>query len=214
MQLKILPNSLWLAYSIVNPKDIQSMLPCHMQLGRIPLLQDDKFPEPKLLFNAYDISSKWMNGQRIDIQTVAINKKTQKAHLVILDVVTNTLQWNPSSGITSANAYFAKPKCKENDFTLKVRSSNRKNFLNVKAKRHKKSRIAWKFAVQANEECFYRDFSEPFEMTFDDKNIMTPVRLLDITEAENSYWKDFRSTNPTHAFIHEQTMIFDVDVNF
>ena len=100
------------------------------------------------------------------LQSIKRHKKPILSYWMFLLTL---LQWNPSSGITSANAYFAKPKCKENDFTLKVKSSNRKNFLNVKAKRHKKSRIAWKFAVQANEECFYRDFSEPFAMTFDDK---------------------------------------------
>lgn len=210
--MSILPSSLWLAYTITSPKKISAMLPEGLHLSRFPILQNDVLSEAKLLFNSYDVSSKWMNGHRLEIVTLAHNRTSDTAHFVILDCITDTLQWDPTDGITLPNGCHCRPK-DSNDFSLKVRSKNGKRLI-VKANPSAKSKMTWKFAIQANKKCFYKNYPDGFEMSFDPKNVLKPVRNLKLNLLENTFWQDVRETTPSHVFMHEQNMDFDVDVQF
>ncbi len=211
--MTILPSSLWMAYTITSPKEISEMLPLGLHLSRYPLLNNDVLSESKLLFNAYDVSSKWMNGHRIDIQTLAVNRTSNTAHLVILDCITDTLQWDPNDGVGLPNACRSRPKDKENNFSLNVRSKRGKKLV-VKANPAGLSKMTWKFAIEGNEKCYYRNCENGFKMSFDFKNILKPVRNLNVNVLENTFWENVREQSPSHIFIHEQPMTFDVDVRF
>lgn len=211
--MSVLPSSLWLAYTITSPKVIEKMLPNGLHLSRFPILDTDIFPEAKLLFNAYDVSSKWMNGHRLEVVTLAQNRTSNKAHFVILDCITDTLQWDPNDGITLPNACKSTPKDFNNDYSLKVRSKIGKKLI-VRGNPSTLSKMTWKFAIEGNKKCFYKNYPVGFEMSFDAKNILKPVRNLKVDILENTFWQDVREDLPSHIFTHEQVMDFDVDVQF
>ena len=73
MKLKILPNALWLAYTLTDPTLVGKMIPKHLELAKVSPLSGMSGNE-MLMFNAYGIKSRWMNGHRIDIQTFAKDK--------------------------------------------------------------------------------------------------------------------------------------------
>lgn len=84
----IRPLSLWVAYTLTNPSAIQRRLPDNLRLAPVRLLSTDSkvaAPSPKLLFNSYDVSSTWMKGHRLDIQTFAVGVHKDTVHLVVLN---------------------------------------------------------------------------------------------------------------------------------
>ena len=105
MQMKILRNALWVGFSLteLNQREIGKLLPDFLQLAPVSPLAG-MTPEPMLLFNAYRVQSRWMNGVRLDVQTFAVDSVTGTHHLVILDVVTDTPQWDPKNGLAPPNA--------------------------------------------------------------------------------------------------------------
>ena len=211
MKMKILPGSLWIAYSVRKPQALQSMLPSHLQLANIPILKGDTMPyAPKLLFNAYDVESTWMHGHRVDIQTIAVDKKRNTVHLVIFDCLSNTLLWDPLKGVQWGNADCVRPwKKNKTDFSLRVSKGSER--LKVLATRtNENTPIGWRFAVEANRECYFQGIDHPFPMSFDEQSIASPVKSLVIKNIENSFWKEFRYQKPSHIFLHEHEMIFDV----
>ena len=215
MKLQIKPLSLWLAYNVIDPQYLQSLIPPSLTLSKLKLLNDDVKSEYKLLFNAYDVSSQWMSGHRVDIQTLAIDRNSNTPHLVVLECLSNTIQWDPKKGITLPNANYARNhqsgmKSKKYDFNLHVWNSN--NRMVVRSDRAGKRKLQRRFAVDANLKCYFGNHDEGFEMDFDHDSIMKPVTLLNTTSVVNTFWNNVKIGIPTHAFIHEQEMIFDVDI--
>ena len=215
MKLSIKPFSLWLAYNVKDPQYLQTLIPPSLKLSTLKLLSDDVKSEYKLLFNAYDVKSQWMTGHRVDIQTLAVDKITNTPHLVVLDCISNTIQWDPINGITLPNINFARDQKKSNtkkyDFNLHV--WNGKNRIAIRADRTGKRKIQRRFAVDANLKCYFGSYDHGFDMDFDHESIMNPVTLLNTDNIVNTFWNDVKAGNiPTHAFFHEQEMIFDVDI--
>ena len=101
INLKIKPYSLWLSYNIINQGAIQDMLPPGMSLANIKISDDNECSQPRLLFNCYSIDSFWMKGSRLEIMTVA--KYNQNFHFVVLECITNVLQWDPVNRIRGPN---------------------------------------------------------------------------------------------------------------
>lgn len=81
MRLLVLPGSLWLAYPLrdaASKAALESLIPNGFELAPVRLLAtDDAKSEPKLLFNAYRLSSvpPFMRGHRIDVQTLVRSKQ-------------------------------------------------------------------------------------------------------------------------------------------
>ena len=210
MKLKINPFSLWLAYDITKPSLIQGMLPTFLTLTSVPLYADDKRIVPKLLFNVYNINSFWMKGTRVEIQTVALHKKKKTYHFVVLDCYTDTQQWTPLNGISAPNAV-CNFKSKNNFYYFDLEADEKKleihgNILPLSTK------ISKQFAVDCNRACYFRDCDTAFKMSFDEAEIMRPVRRLSQTKISNTLWVPYRNKIVSHVFIHPKKMIFDVDV--
>jgi len=74
--------------------------------------------------------------------------------------------------------------------------------------------IDWTFAVEANLACYFQDVDRPYAMTFDEDEIMRPVRMLRPRgRVVNTFWHKHRSPRPSHVFCHEHPMHFDVHVD-
>ena len=71
-QMKIQPNSLWVAYNIANVREINTMLPFGMRAASIRILSTDTRACPKLLFNAYKVDAPFMSGHRLEVLTAPI----------------------------------------------------------------------------------------------------------------------------------------------
>ena len=215
MRMNIACGSLWVAYTLTNRNLVQSMLPSSLELTACPLLDDDRatFPSPKLLFNAYRVDSGiWMQGMRTDVLTLARHRETGATHLVVLDCITNTLQWDPIHGVQLPNArYFNPSRARRGDVCLGIAS--RRHGFEMHAKRLQERPINEIFAVEANLACYFQNADRPYLMTFDNATIMKPVRQLKPYRLVNTYWSHVRSASPSHVFCHDHPMSFDVQVS-
>lgn len=224
MKLSIKPGSFWLAYSVTNLAVIQNMIPSHLQLSPVKLLHYDEQPDFKLMFNCYSLRSSWMTGNRVDIQTFAENKITKSKHLVVLDVLSNTLDWNPQTGINMANANIKTNIKSDRDkktnilldpIRLNYRARSKNDILSFNATTWGKvMKPDWDFVVEANRECFFRTHPKGIKMKFDEDNINTNVHSLKTIDLLNTLWMEYREDNPTHAIMHGHPMNFDVNVKF
>lgn len=209
LTMKILPCSLWLAYNINQPEEITKMLPSGMSLASVKLLHEDSYPTPKLLFNSYKVESTFMKGNRCEILTLA--KTKNDVHFVILDCLTNTLDWNPNDGIKPSNANLNivySPK--NNVIKHKVYSQNKKLF--VRGSIGQEKRVSEKFVVDANKVCYYKENSMGYKLQFDKNEVTKNVYLLDDFSVENYFWEEYRN-ELTHCFFHKQSMTYVVDNN-
>jgi hypothetical protein len=219
MKLWIAAPSLWLAYDVTDRAGLQALLPSHLTLASVPVLAADgrrggQPLGPKLLFNAYDLQAKWMVGHRVDVQTVAVDKRKGTVHLVVLDCLTNTLHWNPRDGVAWPNAVVTRPGAHTHDFALRVVDKPRTKRLEVRGARGGRYvEIGWRFAVEANRMCYFGDHPVGYSMAFSEYAIAKPVRPLRVAHHENSFWTEHRAEEPSHAFYHEHPMLFDVDVD-
>lgn len=214
MRMKILPGSLWLAYTITSPSSIQSLLPPSLELSSCPLLKDDvsSFPTPKIMFNVYRVDAGLaMQGVRMEVVTLAKHRRNRTMHLVVLDCFTNTLQWNPIDGVQGPNAYCSQTR---SDGRASWTVSTSRDVFKVDATPVELKRIHRTFAVEANLACYFQDFDTAYTMCFDEKEVMRPVRVLSPSRfLTNTFWHKHRSAIPSHAFCHEHPMHFDVNVH-
>jgi hypothetical protein len=49
-------------------------------------------------------------------------------------------------------------------------------------------------------------------MTFDESDVLSPVTEITRVTVHNTLWKEYRHPHPTHIFVHERPMRFDVSV--
>lgn len=210
INLKIKPYSLWLSYNIINHNFIENMLPPGMKLAKIRVSDDNDCMCPKLLFNCYNIESFWMSGSRLEIMTIA--KQENNFHFVVLDCISNTLQWDPINRIKGPNG-----KIKFNYIQERVNYevlSNNKEILSFIGEPLNLIKMTNDFAVKSNHMCFFRDSSIPVNLIFDENEIMTPVRKLNVINITNDIWKEYRTDIPEHVFMHEHTMHFKTNLHF
>ena len=215
MRMHISPGSLWIAYTLTKPAIVHDMMPPSLELSACKLLKDDRtvFPTPKLLFNVYKVESPWMHGMRVDVLTLAKHKNTNTHHLVLLDCLSDTLQWTPEQGVYGPNCFFFRNNCGSliaKDYTMAF--TNSKGRFALAAKQDRIRPIDWTFAVQANLACYYKNYDMPFLMSFNHSEIMQPVRDLIPMHISNTFWSECRSQKESHLFYHEHAMDFDVDV--
>ena len=211
MKLKILPNSLWVAYKLTDPDIVSDMIPKHLELTKVSPLSESKEHE-MLLFNAYAIRSRWMNGHRIDIQTFARDKKHGTPHLVILDVITDTMSWDPIHGITPPNAQI---NYSTNNLTAVSLSTTprRVHSSSVCGNPSHARKLNYDFAVNANRKSYYRDVPLGYEMTFKEQEIMKDVLDFKNLRIINTHWESVRKSNPEVVFRHQQPMDFTVKIS-
>ena len=211
MKLNILPNSLWVAYTLKDTDTVSNIIPKHLELAKISPLSGIPADE-MLMFNAYGIKSRWMKGHRIDIQTFARDKKHGTPHLVILDVITDTMNWDPVNGITSPNAYI---KYSSNNFTAVSLSNILRPIpcFSISGNSFNTRTLNYDFAVNANRKCYYRDVPVGYEMTFEEQEIMKDVIDFNNLQITNTLWEEVRKSNPEVVFMHQQPMDFTVKIS-
>lgn len=215
MRMRILPGSLWLAYTLTSPGSVQRLLPPSLTLSACPLLADDASryaPAPKLLFNVYRVDAgAAMQGVRAEILTVARHRARGTPHLVVLDCLTNTLQWDPVHGVRGPNARVVRAQTTNDAFAIELRSF--RDVLSVDAVRGGARPLDAKFGVSANHECYFGNVDVGYRMSFDPAEILRPVRDLAPVRIVNTLWSGVRSPRPSHVFCHEAEMTFYVDVD-
>ncbi|OUU49597.1 MAG: hypothetical protein CBC12_07175 [Candidatus Puniceispirillum sp. TMED52] len=215
MKLLIKPLSLWVAYTLTKPDSIQTMLPSNLMLAPVRLLSTDAAlnASPKLLFNSYDVSSTWMKGHRLDIQTFAVDQRENTVHLVVLDCVSNVPMWDPTNGLQKGNANVMRKRVKDEYGTLVIKKRGDVKFKVQGPFQGDEIVPDRKFIVDANKECYFGDSFPGYKMDFDEDMIMGPVIRMPLKNVKkNSLWVKYRSSRPSHVFVHKKAMTFDVRV--
>ena len=210
MTIQVKPYSLWVAYDLKNRKQVANLLPPSYHLAdNVRILKDDPpYATPKLLFNAYGVDSPFMKGHRLEILTIAKNSRGAVS-FVVLDVLSNTLKWDPLQGIAMANAHCSTRV--EGERIFHTTRSGRRGFSVNGMLRHRTG-IQSRFAVDANHRCFFRNSSLSVVMDFDRSSVMRDVRRVFPTKIENTLWSDYRG-DLTHCFVHTESMKFVVDAS-
>ena len=207
MKFNIAQNSLWLCYALSNPSLMNHMVPTGFEVAKVSPIHDVK-PREMLLFNAYEVRcAPWMRGSRVDIQTFVRNKETGTAHLVVLDVLTDTGSWDPINGLTGPNSIV---NMKEST-GIDVEFDGIERFC-VKGRPGDLIKLNYTFIVEANRKCYFGNFRKGYNMDFIEEDIMHPVTELRNLKIENTCWKEFRGGLIT-AFKHNTPMEFNVHVN-
>ena len=210
INLKVRPFSMWLTYNIINHKAVENMLPPGMQLANIKVSDDNECICPKLLFNCYNIDSFWMRGSRLEVMTIA--KHDNNFHFVVLDCISNTLQWDPINRIKGPNGKIKFSYFQEKlNYEVITKNNELLKFTGIPLNLIK---MTEDFAVKSNYMCFFRDSSIPINLIFNESEIMTPVRKLQILNITNNIWKEYRSSIPEHVFMHEHPMNFKTTLSF
>lgn len=204
INLKIKPFSLWLSYNIINKPYIENLLPPGMKLAKIKVSDDNDCRKPKLLFNCYNIDSFWMKGSRLEIMTIAQCDKN--FHFVVLDCISNTLQWDPINGIKGPNGKI-NFSYKQDELNYDIITKNKEQF-NFKGSPLNLIKMTNDFAVKSNYMCFFKESCIPINLTFNETEIMKPVRKLKSINIKNDLWKEFRTELPDNIFMHEHVMNF------
>lgn len=220
MKLRVLPNSLWLAYDVLSPNRLEPLLPSHLKLANVQLYEDDAPSErrPKLLMNVYDVrSDPWMRGTRVEVQTLARDPTRGTVHLVLLEILSDALLWDPLKGVQLPNAQCShgwKWRTRDDrEYEMHV-SRRGACALRVRGTRHPSRTRApgRRFVVDANRECYFMTCERGFRMKFNESEVMTDVSELVDLEIHNDLWRAHRFDHPTHVFVHRCPMHFDVDV--
>lgn len=216
IDLVVHPGSVWLAYDVACPARLARLLPAGLELAAAKLLDEDSATTaPKLLFNAYTVASSppYMVGRRIDIQTLAKDPVAQTHHLVVLDVLSDTLLWDPVYRVQLPNAVFRsygrRAPCDRRRYHARRRRT--RQALSYDAEAGAAAAVSHAFAVEANRVCYFAEHAMRFPMAFDEAVVGGPVRKLALSRLRNDLWADFRTPDPSHAFEHPHPMTFSVD---
>jgi len=186
------------------------MLPPGMSLANIKISDDNDCVKPKLLFNCYSIDSFWMKGSRLEIMTVA--KYNQNFHFVVLDCITNVLQWDPINRIQGPNGKI-KFSYIQDKLNYDVISKNKQK-LSFIGKPLNLINMTKDFAIKSNYMCFFRESTIPLTLKFNEDEIMKPVRKLKVLNIQNDFWKDYRTQFPDNVFMHEHAMSFNTKMPY
>lgn len=217
MRLLVRPLSLWVAYTLTSPKEVARLLPEGLVPAPARLLCSDTGipPSPKLLFNAYEVSSTFMRGHRLEIQTLALDTRYNTLHLVVLDCLSNAPSWDPSKGVYPPNSGVVRKRVPPDFGTISFTdpSSGDPLFKVEGSLSSEDTTPESSFVVEANRLCYFGNSSQGYHMTFDEKKVTSPVRRLSLSSVRNNeLWKGCRSRRPSHVFAHTGSMEFDVHV--
>lgn len=214
--MAIAPGSLWLSYNLRDTAALRAMMPPDVSLARVSLLGDAPHDRRyRLLYNAYTLDARpYMEGVRVDVQTMGYHTVRKTWHLVVLDCLTTCLAWDPVRGIALPNARAVRVETTQDaEYGLQLdgRRANAGQRFRVQGRRTRKVPVSHRFAVEANRVCFFANHARPFPMAFDEATVARPVTKLRLESVENDLWADYREPRPTHGFVHDHAMAFDVE---
>lgn len=207
LPIHVAPMSTWLGYTLQHVDAINELVPLGTRVAPMKILSDD-VAEPKLLFNIYESKSTFFSGLRFEVVTIVEQKRNPKnVHFVVLECLSNTLQWDPKQGIILPNlCSFSK----FNDKKIEISCHQWGRKLSFKGDFGNEKSIHKMFAVDANYQCFFQDCSEGVKLSFDENQIMQDVKLLTNLYVDTNIWQDFRG-DLTHCFLHPHHMDFTAD---
>jgi hypothetical protein len=213
LPIRVHPMSTWIAYSLLQ-KD-QLSIPKGTRVAPIKIFANDR-PEPKLLFNIYKSESPFFKGIRFEIVTIVKQiKDPRKNHFVVLDCLSDTLQWDPKNGIQMPNMrkpYFrTKHNAAKKTHHISCIHNNNKQYFTMVGNLHVSQRINRSFAVDPNYVCLFQDSRNVIRLNFDEKELLQDVQSLDNIQINTNMWKEFRG-HMTHTFVHPHKMDFVADV--
>lgn len=212
LPIRVSKHSTWFGFTLKNRQKISHMIPQNTEIAPIKILKNNK-AEPKLLFNIYEAQSQFFYGKRFEVVTVVRQKKNKKKlHFVVLDCFTNTLSWDPKSGIQLPNVLRSKLSVKKNKkLNINWKNKGSDTFLEAKAKITGKKQITKEFAVDSNLFCLFQDSQKGVKLDFEENEVMQDVGLLTNLDLQTNIWADFRG-HMTHSFIHLEKMDFLADM--
>ena len=205
--LGIHPGSLWVSYPVKDVSRLASLLPAPLRLCKCKLVEGDA-DEYRFLFNAYTVGSSVMKGQRLDVQTFAEHEEWGTKHLVLVDCLTNTLDWSPCKGIHVGGARIATGR---RGSGIYFAAAGRGGKFHLRGRQGKARNVDHAFAVEGNRQVYHFERQEPWCMAFDEALVASPIHLLSDVVVENTLWKEYRDDTCTHAFLHRHPMHFSVD---
>lgn len=206
MPIRINKMSTWAAYSLRNEKGLESMIPEGTEIAPIQILAND-CPEPKLLFNMYEATSPFFKGRRLEVVTIVRQvKRPEKVHFVVLECLSDTMQWDPIYGITKANAI---TEFAPRDDRHQLSCEGDTTFFKITGTLGRRRPIARRFAVDANHMCYFRNSSSGVALSFDEGEILQDVQSFFKVRVNTNMWTPFRG-RLTHCFVHPHNMNFKV----
>lgn len=204
MKIRVQKQSTWLAYNMKNIDDMHSHIPKGTEIVPMRILSAD-IAAPKLLFNVYESVSPFFRGVRLEVVTMVRQIQTpRKVHFVVLECLTNTIQWDPCNGIQwpNADASFCSHAKQHH-----VSCTGEDGFLSLHGTIGRSKAITKMFAIDANYLCFYRNSPYAITLKFEESEIMRDVNLFSNLKVETNLWEKNRGVM-THAFLHPHSMDF------
>lgn len=207
--MRIDKHSLW---SVFELKD-ESRLPIPPLARVVPVPIFEHSPRKKwLFFNEYRVSSTFFSGRRLEVCVIVrLNSST---HFVVLDCLSDTLRWDPISGIQLPNSVANTERTFNRNGRVAVRahSGDRRSNFAIRAKLSPtQMKLSPEFAVHPNRECFFETHAEAFGMDFDEEEVLHPVNTLEDVRVETDIWSAFRGSHVV-SFVHPQPMHYNVNV--
>lgn len=213
MRIRVLPGSLWLAYTMTDVPSIQEMLPPSLRVASVPALHQDRLwpssTAPQLLYNVYDVDAPWMRGTRMEIVTMARHRRTGQVHFCVLDCYTDCMQWDPERGVRGPNARVRRRG--GTGLRLDAGRAAGKVDVDLAARAPRLASPSSTFVVDANRACYYGGMDIPFPLSFDPAEVRRPVEVFAPSAVvRNDVWKERRAAVPSQVFRHPHEMRYEV----
>ena len=220
--MKVLPPSLWVTYQASNVQKLSSLLPSNLELASTRTLKSESREYVGLYFNIYRVKAALgMSGWRAEVNAFARDRESSTPHLVVLDCYTDCRTWDPLDGIQGANSRFS-----SSPNSLKLRSDDGRFFFSFaspsdplpaetakeeRARRASLQEVDRDFVIRANRAVYFKNWTQPFPLDFDEGTVGKPVRLFDECTINTNIWEEYRSGPPISVFYHPHPMVFKVN---
>tara|TARA_E500000178_G_C16915677_1_gene704813 strand:+ start:48 stop:770 length:723 start_codon:yes stop_codon:yes gene_type:complete len=215
MDFNLNKNSLWISYPLIktsnNLKLLSNKIPTTHSLDKCKIFKDDKL-DYRLFFNIFEVNTRFFSGNRLEIVTIAKNLKNNKRSFVILDCYSDVISWDPIYGIQKANCKIKK-KITNTQFNLNVKNNQNDNIFNLESEQSTiKKRVIPEFSIFPNYICYFKNYSNGYNLTFNQNQIDKKVILLKNINLYNNIYNSFIKKDE-HLFLYPQKMDFKVYFN-
>lgn len=206
MRFDLAPHSFWLAYK--PPPDLATRIPAHLRPTDVAVLRGDR-PRPFVALNGFCVNTPFFKGRRLELVTIATDRRKGSHHFVVLDCWSDAMRWDPTAGIRPPNALGFNIAAR--DDRLDCRFAGCHSFSLTSRMRNETRMVSKRFAVDSNYLCYYRTHEEGMRLGFDPEDVTGPVRILrDVRVTTNIPWID--RMEPLCGFAYTRPMRFSVSL--
>tara|TARA_B100001094_G_C18114947_1_gene763412 strand:- start:81 stop:815 length:735 start_codon:yes stop_codon:yes gene_type:complete len=215
MNFNLNKNSLWISYPLLktsnNLKLLSEKLPYTHCLDKCKIFEDDVL-DYRLFFNIFEVNTRFFSGNRLEIVTIAKNLKNNQRSFVILDCYTDVISWDPIDGLQNANCKIYK-KITNSQYNLKIKNNKNNYIFNLESTKSTiKKYVLPEFSIFPNYICYFRNYSNGYNLTFNKNQIDKKVILLKNIKLQHNIYEQFIKEFE-HFFIYPQKMNFKVYFN-